>query len=110
MRNFILTLLCKYDAWQTKRLCKAADEFFAPIHIGSELHTVVIPEDLNVIDSTFARGPDGDAIFSRMRVLASQSPEPTDEELLEEAHAWGFDNVADWMAAMDQAYLEAEGD
>ena len=106
MRNFILTLLCKYDAWQTKRLCKQADEYFASgtelysrINIGSKLHTVVIPEDFVINDS-----------FDRMRVLASQSPEPTDAELLEEAHAWGFNNVADWMAAMDQAYLEAEGE
>ncbi len=99
MRNLILTLLCKYNAWQSKRLCKAADEFFAPIHIGSELHTVVIPDDF-VINA-------GDGMFEG-RVIESR--EPTDAELLEEAHAWGFDNVADWIAAMNQAHLETEGE
>ena len=78
VRNWILNAWCRYDVWQTRRLCKQADEYFAsgtsfykrwaPIHIGSELHTVVIPEDFVIndgIDSMTARGDDG----------------PTDEDL-----------------------------
>lgn len=29
---------------------------------------------------------------------------PTDEEMLEEAKAWGFDTVEEWLAAMDEAW------
>ena len=37
-----------------------------------------------------------------------QASEPTQDELLQEAQAWGFDTIEEWAIAMEDAYREYE--
>lgn len=45
-----------------------------------------------------------------VKTIMEPSKGPTEEELLEEAKAWGFDSVDEWLKAMTKAHDEANAD